>query len=130
MNIQLGDIQLKKAYTKPLYRALSEIFGIGSANASSFCKELGLSKSERLGSLSKYKQQVVLQMFSDYLTDNNIMIDSELSSVKKQDLARLRSIQSYRGIRNFQGLPVRGQRTETNGSTKKRRSAYAGGPNQ
>ena len=81
MNIQLGDIQLKKAYTKPLYRALSEIFGIGSANASSFCKELGLSKSERLGSLSKYKQQVVLQMFSDYLTDNNIMIDNKNTNI-------------------------------------------------
>ena len=120
MSIQLGDIQLQKAYTKPLHQALTQIFGIGYATSTLFCKKLGLRPETKLGSLSRYKQQYILTKFSEFLSDNNIVIDYDLAVHKKSTLRKLRSIQSYRGLRNFQGLPVRGQRTHTNAKTVKR----------
>ena len=126
MSIQLGDIQLQKAYTKPLHLALSEIFGIGYATSSLFCKSIGLPLETKLGSLSRYKQNFILTKFSHYLSENNILIDYELATLKSLRLSKLRSIKSYRGVRNFQGLPVRGQRTETNASTQKKRGGRIG----
>tara|TARA_B100000780_G_scaffold22909_1_gene14667 strand:- start:909 stop:1304 length:396 start_codon:yes stop_codon:yes gene_type:complete len=126
MSIQLGDIQLQKAYTKPLHQALSEIFGIGYATSTLFCKSIGLSSEIKLGSLSRYKQNFILTKFSHYLSENGILIDHELATLKSLTLSKLRSIKSYRGVRNFQGLPVRGQRTETNASTQKKRGGRIG----
>jgi small subunit ribosomal protein S13 len=40
--------------------------------------------------------------------------------VIKQRIDELVSIKSYRGLRHRQGLPVRGQRTHTNGRTAKK----------
>jgi len=37
----------------------------------------------------------------------------------QQNIARLRDIRSYRGIRHRMGLPVRGQNTQTNARTRK-----------
>ena len=37
----------------------------------------------------------------------------------QQNIARLRNIRSYRGIRHRMGLPVRGQHTQTNARTRK-----------
>jgi len=43
------------------------------------------------------------------------------------NIKRLMAIGSYRGVRHRRGLPVRGQRTHTNGRTRKgpRRGAIA-----
>jgi len=43
------------------------------------------------------------------------------------NIKRLMEIGSYRGLRHRRGLPVRGQRTKTNGRTRKgpRRGAVA-----
>ena len=37
----------------------------------------------------------------------------------QQNIARLKDIQSYRGLRHRRSLPVRGQRTRTNARTRK-----------
>lgn len=39
---------------------------------------------------------------------------------KKQNIDRLLFINSYRGLRHFKGLPLRGQRTHTNAKTSRR----------
>ncbi|MDO4424402.1 MAG: 30S ribosomal protein S13, partial [Planctomycetia bacterium] len=36
-----------------------------------------------------------------------------------QNIARLKEIACYRGLRHRRGLPVRGQRTKTNARTRK-----------
>ncbi|MBI1838795.1 MAG: 30S ribosomal protein S13 [Candidatus Colwellbacteria bacterium] len=41
-------------------------------------------------------------------------VEGELRQVIKQNIARLKEIKSYRGIRHLKRLPVRGQRTKTN----------------
>jgi len=46
-------------------------------------------------------------------------LEGDLRREVAQNIRRLISIGSYRGIRHKRGLPVRGQRTSTNGRTRK-----------
>ena len=47
----------------------------------------------------------------------NHTIEGELRQVKKNNIARLKDIKAYRGIRHMRNLPSRGQRTKTNSRT-------------
>ena len=47
------------------------------------------------------------------------MVEGNLRRQTQQNIARLKEIACYRGIRHRRGLPVRGQRTRTNARTRK-----------
>jgi len=51
--------------------------------------------------------------------DKNFVIEGELRRLEAANVARLRKINCYRGVRHRRGLPVRGQRTRTNARTRK-----------
>ena len=51
--------------------------------------------------------------------DKNHLIEGALRRITQGNIARLRDIHSYRGMRHRRGLPVRGQRTRTNARTRK-----------
>jgi small subunit ribosomal protein S13 len=53
------------------------------------------------------------------ILDTEYTIEGQLRRQLQQNIGRLREIQSYRGIRHRRGLPVRGQRTQTNARTRK-----------
>ena len=53
------------------------------------------------------------------LLDNEYMVEGQLRRQVQQNIARLRDIGCYRGLRHRKGLPVRGQRTRTNARTRK-----------
>lgn len=44
-------------------------------------------------------------------------IGTEVEITLKEDLNRLKKVRSYRGVRHENNLPVRGQRTRSNGRT-------------
>jgi small subunit ribosomal protein S13 len=46
-------------------------------------------------------------------------VEGPLRRQIQQNIARLKEIGSYRGLRHRRGLPVRGQRTRTNARTRK-----------
>lgn len=46
-------------------------------------------------------------------------VEGELRSEVQLNIKRLMDIGSYRGVRHRRGLPVRGQRTQTNARTRK-----------
>jgi small subunit ribosomal protein S13 len=56
------------------------------------------------------------------------MVEGDLRRERSQDVKRLMEIGAYRGLRHRRGLPVHGQRTKTNGRTRKgpRRTQVAG----
>ena len=60
--------------------------------------------------------------------DEKLQVEGDLRRERSQDVKRLQEIGSYRGQRHRRGLPVRGQRTKTNGRTRKgpRRMQVAG----
>ena len=53
------------------------------------------------------------------LLDGDYVTEGQLRRQVQQNIARLRDIQCYRGLRHRRGLPVRGQRTKTNARTRK-----------
>jgi small subunit ribosomal protein S13 len=51
--------------------------------------------------------------------DRSFVVEGALRRQVMQNIARLRDISCYRGVRHRRGLPVRGQRTRTNARTRK-----------
>jgi len=53
------------------------------------------------------------------MTQDEYTVEGELRSEIQMNIKRLMDIASYRGLRHRRGLPVRGQRTQTNARTRK-----------
>jgi len=94
--------------------SLTYLYGVGSATARELCRKAGIEptlKAKDLGENDLAKLAVLL--------DNNYTVEGQLRRQINQNIARLREIGCYRGIRHRKGLPVRGQRTRTNARTRK-----------
>lgn len=74
--------------------------------------------------------EVELGVIADKLTEDQLgriiatidrgwTVEGELRRMVAQNIARLKEINCYRGVRHRKGLPVRGQRTRTNARTRK-----------
>ena len=53
------------------------------------------------------------------LIDREYTVEGPLKRQIAQNIARLRDIGCYRGLRHKRNMPVRGQRTRTNSRTRK-----------
>jgi small subunit ribosomal protein S13 len=60
----------------------------------------------------------------DFLIRQRVFIDKALKFLVEKNIGRSLRTKSYVGKRHSQGLPVRGQRTRSNGSTAKRLCFY------
>ena len=99
---------------KPTRISLRYIYGIGPTTALEICSKAGIDPQVRAKDLTEdqlSKVQVILER--DYV------IEGQLRRQIQQNIARLRDIGCYRGMRHRRGLPVRGQRTKTNARTRK-----------
>jgi small subunit ribosomal protein S13 len=99
---------------KRLEVGLTYIFGIGPSTARKVCSELGLSPDEKVRDLTDDEVTKLRQYI-----DANLSVEGDLRRDRQQAIKRLGEIGSYRGIRHRRGLPVNGQRTKTNGRTRK-----------
>lgn len=102
--------------------ALTYIKGIGHHTAALICEEAGLDPKVKARELS---DDQVSQLAG--IIDKSCVIGGQLQRQVAQNIARLRDIQSYRGLRHRRGLPVRGQRTQTNARTRKGRKKTVAG---
>jgi small subunit ribosomal protein S13 len=99
---------------KRLAISLTYIYGVGRKLASEIIAHLGLDpnmKAEKLNEDDIAKINSVLQ--SEYV------VEGDLRRQIQNNIKRLISIHSYRGMRHRLGLPVRGQRTRSNSRTRK-----------
>ena len=99
---------------KPTWIALRYIHGIGPKNAKDICEKLNIEPGLRAKELTEDQ----LSQIAGLLT-NDYIIEGTLRRQTQQNIARLRDISSYRGLRHRRGLPVRGQRTKTNARGRK-----------
>ncbi|MEO5355528.1 MAG: 30S ribosomal protein S13, partial [Magnetococcus sp. XQGC-1] len=53
------------------------------------------------------------------IIDSDFQVEGDLRRQVAMSTKRLMDLGSYRGLRHRRGLPVRGQRTHTNGRTRK-----------
>jgi len=108
--------------SKRLEIALTYIYGIGRALSNEILAKLGLDPNMRARELTEGQ---IAQLNS--LIQNDYVVEGDLRRQITNDIKRLISIHSYRGLRHRLGLPVRGQKTQTNARTRKgRRKTVAG----
>jgi len=99
---------------KQIEISLTYICGIGRYTASRILKEAQVTATTRAGKLSEDEISRINQII-----DRDHIIEGQLRRQVAQDIARLRDIGCYRGIRHRRGLPVRGQQTQSNARTRK-----------
>ena len=99
---------------KPVWIALTYIFGIGPHLSKQILKEAQISETIRAKELTDDEVSRISGVI-----DRNYVIEGQLRRQIGQDIARLRDVAAYRGLRHRRGLPVRGQRTRTNARTRK-----------
>jgi small subunit ribosomal protein S13 len=99
---------------KPTYISLSYLYGVGPRVAVDICRKLGIDPFRRASEMSDDNIAHI-----NNILDTEYTIEGQLRRQLQQNIGRLRDIHSYRGIRHRKGLPVRGQRTQTNARTRK-----------
>jgi small subunit ribosomal protein S13 len=99
---------------KSIWISLTSINGIGRYTSELILKEAGIDKSSKAGKLSEDELSRITQII-----DRNYIVGGQLRRQVAQNIARLRDIGCYRGIRHRKGLPVRGQCTQSNARTRK-----------
>ena len=68
---------------------------------------------------AKNLSEAQLSQIVNAITEGKYMIEGDLRREIGMNLKRLQAIKSHRGVRHLRGLPVRGQRTQTNARTRK-----------
>ena len=102
---------------KSVLFSLQKIYGIGYKQSLKICKRLGFSKNFKLSSLTDDQKKKLIK----FIEISNLKITTELKKQKSLALKQSVNLKTYKGIRRIKGLPVRGQRTHTNGKTAKRK---------
>jgi small subunit ribosomal protein S13 len=92
--------------------ALTYIYGIGRSLANQILKSAKIDFNKRAKNLTSEEVNRLKEII-----EKSYKIEGELRQVVKQNIARLKEIHSYRGIRHLKRLPARGQRTKTNSRT-------------
>lgn len=99
---------------KPILYGLTYIYGIGKYTASVILKEAKVDEDVRASKLTEDELSRITQVI-----DRGYIVEGQLRRQLAQNIARLRDINCYRGIRHRRGLPVRGQQTQSNARTRK-----------
>jgi small subunit ribosomal protein S13 len=99
---------------KKIYFALQYIHGIGPKFAKDILTEAGVSPDQRSNEVDEQKLAAI-----NALIDANYIVEGALRRQVSQNIQRLKDIRCYRGERHRKGLPVRGQRTQSNARTRK-----------
>lgn len=100
---------------KKLPYALRYIYGLGLKRAQILCECTGLNPDMRAEDLAEDQ----LNKISEAIIEKNFVVEGDLRREVNANIKRLEAIRSYRGLRHRRGLPVRGQRTQTNARTRK-----------
>lgn len=117
---RLAGVDLPK--NKRMEVALTYIYGIGATKAKEILRDAGVSPDTKTDELADSEISALRNIIDkDYKVEGDLRRDISMS------IKRLMDIGAYRGLRHRKGLPVRGQRTHTNGRTRKGpRRAIAG----
>lgn len=98
---------------KAVLIALTHIYGIGRVTSRKILDEANVDPRTAVrdltdAELGRIRDQIGLQQ-----------VEGDLRRSVQTNIARLREIGSYRGLRHRIGLPTRGQRTRTNARSRK-----------
>lgn len=102
--------------------ALTDIFGVGRSRANEILDAAEIDPDTRPRQWTEAETRKVRRLIEEEYT-----VEGQLRTEVQMNIKRLMDIGCYRGLRHRKGLPVRGQRTQTNARTRKgRRKTVAG----
>jgi small subunit ribosomal protein S13 len=102
--------------------ALTSIYGVGRSRALEILDKLGIDPNAKPETWSDEETRNVRRMIED-----EYQVEGQLRTEVQLSVKRLMDIGCYRGLRHRKGLPVRGQRTQTNARTRKGRKKTVAG---
>lgn len=98
---------------KHAWVSLTSIYGIGGTTARQICESVGIDPGVQIKDLTEEELDKIRAEIQKY------SIEGDLRREVSMNIKRLMDLGTYRGIRHRRGLPVRGQRTNTNARTRK-----------
>ncbi len=107
---------------KQVQISLTYVYGIGPTHANAILTKLKVDPTTRVKDLTESELDSIRAEI-----DKNYTVEGDLQRVVTGNIKRLKDIKSYRGVRHTANLPVRGQRTRTNGRTKRSKRVAVGG---
>ncbi|MDG5774957.1 30S ribosomal protein S13 [Haloarculaceae archaeon H-GB2-1] len=130
--IRIGQTDLDG--TKSVERSLTEMNGIGHRAARIIAEKAGVDRRETFGALEENKIDDVVELVEgfaeevpewltnhqeDFFSGNTTHeTGNDLDLTRRQDINRMKMINSYKGVRHKRGQKVRGQRTKSTGRTE------------
>ncbi|MFC2044467.1 30S ribosomal protein S13 [Chloroflexota bacterium] len=99
---------------KQVWVSLQYIYGIGPALSQSILVKAGVNPETKVDDLGEEEVNRLREII-----DREHKVEGDLRKEVSLNIKRLIEIGSYRGIRHRRNLPVRGQRTRTNGRTRR-----------
>ncbi len=107
---------------KQVQIALRYIYGIGPKHAALILTAAKVDPTKRVKDLTEAEEKAIRDE-----VDANFTVEGDLQRIVANNVKRLKDIQSYRGERHKKNLPSRGQRTRTNGRTRRGKRIAVGG---
>jgi small subunit ribosomal protein S13 len=93
--------------------SLTSIYGIGNSRAKQICEAAGIAPHTPVKDLAEPEVAMIRTAVATFT------VEGDLRREVSMNIKRLVDLGSYRGIRHRRGLPLRGQRTQTNARTRK-----------
>ena len=99
---------------KRLEISLTYIYGIGRTRSQEICSALDINPDTRVRDLTDDEVARIRNHI-----EATFKVEGDLRREVAQDIKRKMEIGCWQGLRHRRGLPVRGQRTQTNARTRK-----------
>ena len=107
---------------KQVWVSLTYVYGIGEKSSYDILTAANVEPTTRVKDLTDAE----ISRIQDVINDK-YQVEGELQRIVATNIKRLKDIKSYRGERHSRSLPSRGQRTRTNGRTRRGRRVAVGG---
>ncbi|MFB6310844.1 MAG: 30S ribosomal protein S13 [Salinirussus sp.] len=130
--VRIGQTDLDG--TKSVERSLTEMNGIGRRAARIIADEAGVDRRATIGALDDAEIEAIVDLVEgfdgtvpDWMANhrNDFFagettheVGNDLELTRRQDINRMKMIDSYKGVRHKRGQKVRGQRTRSTGRTE------------
>ncbi len=130
--VRIGQTDLDG--TKSVERALTDMNGVGRRVARIIADRAGVDRRALLGGLGEDDIDAIVDLVEGYadevpawLTNHQHdffdgetthEVGNDLEMTRRQDVNRMKMIDSYKGVRHKRGQKVRGQRTKSTGRTE------------
>jgi small subunit ribosomal protein S13 len=130
--VRIGQTDLDG--TKSVERSLTEMKGIGRRTARIIADKADIDRRATFGALEEEEIESIVSLVEGYADEapdwlanhrNDFFagettheIGNDLELTRRQDINRMKMINSYKGVRHKRGQKVRGQRTKSTGRTE------------